>query len=105
MRITVKQLKELIREAVEESLSDEHVTGTYAHHDKVFGTTEPKYITGDVPTDELMLDYLHRYMKHEAAKGLSAEEIAKNLKMPITPEIIRAINKAISGTYAHRMGR
>jgi hypothetical protein len=89
MKITVKQLKQLIREAVRESLDSEHVPGTYAHYDAAFDTTQPRYVGHG--EEGFYRHLLSAAIKKMAAPGMTPEDLAKKLGLGGDKEVIEAI--------------
>ena len=93
MKITVKQLKQLIREAVKESLDFDHFPGTYAHYDAAFDTTQPRYVGHGE-------EGLYRYLlaaeiKKIAKPGMTPEDLARKLGYGGDEEIIRTIEEVM----------
>lgn len=91
MKITVKQLKHLIREAVRESLDDEHVPGTYAHYGAAFDTTQPRYVGhGEEGFYKHLLSAVIKKMEM-AAPEMEPEDIAEKLGLGGNEKVIAAI--------------
>lgn len=93
MKFTIKELKKLIRETVKESLhqpiDDEHIPGTYAHHDAAFDRTEPRYVGHGE-------EGFYRYMMMDVVKkmakpGMTPEDLALKLGLGGDQEVIDAI--------------
>ena len=93
MKITIKELKSIIRKQISEELDPDKLSD-----EDVLHNTEPKYF-GDMFTPEHKLLYRIFLSKELKLRGKSPEEIAAKLGVQDDQELVSTIKDIISNSF------